>query len=89
MHRDAEPACGARGDAEGSVVCLGDAFDYCEAEADACVVAVYAFGPALKRFDKGGNQLGGELLAGVLDSEHRRCGTGAGRDRHGAVSGQL
>ena len=34
MHRDAEPASGAGGEGEGSVVCLGDAFDDCQAEAD-------------------------------------------------------
>jgi hypothetical protein len=36
---------------------LGDAFDDCEAEADACVVGVYAFGAALERLGKRGNEL--------------------------------
>ena len=52
LHRDAEPASVPRGDGESSVVCLGDALDYCQAEADTCVVGVYAFGAALKRLDK-------------------------------------
>jgi hypothetical protein len=42
-------------------VCSGDAFDDCQAEADTdtCVVGAYAFGAALKRLDKRGNQLWG------------------------------
>ena len=36
---------------EGSVVCLGDALDDCQPEADACV----AFGAANKRLRKGGD----------------------------------
>ena len=41
------PAAGeVRG--EGSVMCLGDAFDDRQAEADTSVVAAYAFGTALK-----------------------------------------
>ena len=51
-------------------MCLGDAFDDRQAEADTCVVGVYAFGAALKRLDERGDQLWGELLAGVLDREH-------------------
>jgi hypothetical protein len=51
----------ARG--EGSVVCLGDAFDDCQAEADTCVVGAYAFGAAKKRLDKHGNQLWGDVLS--------------------------
>jgi hypothetical protein len=43
------------GKGEGSVVCLGDAFDDCQAEADTCVVGAYAFGAALKRLGKRGN----------------------------------
>jgi membrane-associated phospholipid phosphatase len=35
---------------EGSGVCLGDAVDDCEAEADTCVLRAYAFGDALERF---------------------------------------
>ena len=55
MHRDAEPASGAGGEGEGSIVCLGDTFHDCQAEADTCVVGAYAFGAALKRLDKRGN----------------------------------
>ena len=67
LHRDAEPARAAGGEVEGSVVCLGDAFDDCQAEADTRVVGACAFGPALKRLDKRGSKLWGELLTGVLD----------------------
>src|SRR5438445_12207826 len=77
LHRDAEPASGPGGEGEGSVVCLGDAFDDCQAEADTRVVGAYAFGAALKRLAKRGNQLWGELLAGVLDSEHHSFGVNA------------
>jgi hypothetical protein len=38
-------------------MCLGDALDDCQAEADTGVVGAYAFGAALKRLDKRGNQL--------------------------------
>src|ERR687898_577045 len=69
MHRDAEPASGPGGEGEGSVVCLGDAFDDCQAEADTCVVGAYAFGAAKKRLGKRGKQLWGELLAGGFDGE--------------------
>src|SRR5207249_9982335 len=65
LHRDAEPAGGPGGESEGSVVCLGDAFDDCQAEADTCVVCAYAFGAAKKRLGKRGNYLWFELLAGV------------------------
>src|SRR5829696_3828328 len=85
LHGDAEPASGTGGEGEGSVVCLGDAFDDCQAEADTCVVGGYAFGAANKRLDKRGNYLWGELLAGVLDSEHHTLGVNAGRDTHGAM----
>ena len=70
-------------------MCLGDAFDDCQAEADTCVVGAYAFGAALKRLGKRGNQLWGELLAGVLDSEHHALGVNAGRDPHGALFRQI
>ena len=55
MHGDAEPAAGSGGEREEPVVCLGNAFDDCKAQADACVVGAYAFGAALKRLDKRGN----------------------------------
>src|SRR5262249_39266699 len=88
-HRDAEPPSGPGGEGEDAVMCLGDAFDDCQAEAHTCMVTAYAFGAALKRLDKRGNQLGGELLAGVLDSWHYGPGVNAGRDPHGALFGQV
>ena len=57
LHRDAEPAGGPGREGEGSVVCLGDVVDDCEAETDACVVGAYAFCAAKKRLAKRGNQL--------------------------------
>jgi hypothetical protein len=36
-------------------VCLGDAFDDCQAEADTCVAVAYPSSAALKRLDKRGN----------------------------------
>jgi hypothetical protein len=51
---------------------LGDALDDGQAEADAGVVGAYALAAALKRLGKRGDQLWGELLAGVLDCRHRR-----------------
>ena len=47
MHRDAEPACGPGGEREVSVVCLGDALDDCQTEADTCVVCADAYRAAL------------------------------------------
>ena len=70
-------------------MCLGDAFDDCQAEADTCVVAVYALGAALKRLDERGNQLWSEFLAGVFDGERHALGVNAGRDPHGAPFGQV
>jgi len=70
-------------------VCLGDAFDDCEAEADTCVVGAYAFGAEKKRLGKRGNQLWGELLASVLDGEDRTLGLNAGRDPHDALFRQI
>jgi hypothetical protein len=40
LRSHAEPATGPGGEGEGSVVCLGDAFDDCQAEADTCVVVI-------------------------------------------------
>jgi hypothetical protein len=53
-----EPAGGAGGKGEGPVVCLGDAFDDRQAEADTCMVVVYAFGGALERLGERGDELG-------------------------------
>ena len=89
LHRDAEPAGGPGGEGEGSVVGLGDAFDDRQAEADTCVIGAYAFGAAEKRLGKCGNYLRGELLAGVLDGEHRTLGLNARRDPHGALLRQI
>jgi hypothetical protein len=89
LHRDAEPASGPGGEGEGSVVCLGDAVDDCQAQADTCVVGAYAFGAANKRLGTRGNYLWGDLLAGVLDDEHRTVLLSASRDPHGAFFGQV
>ena len=89
MHGDAEPAGSPGGEGEGSVVCLGDAFDDCQAEADTRVVGAYAFGAAKKRLRKRRNYLWGELLAGVLDGERHTLGVNAGRDPHGALFRQI
>ena len=67
----------------------GDAVDDRQAEADTCVVGAYAFGAALKRLGKRGDQLWGELLAGVLDRERHRLGVNAGGDPHGALFRQV
>ena len=40
-------------------MCLGDALDDGQAEADTCVVGAYAFGAAMKRFGKRRDQLWG------------------------------
>ena len=53
------------------------------------MVGPYSFGAALKRLDECGDQLWGELLAGVLDREHRRIGAHAGRDPHAALFRQI
>jgi len=61
-------------------VCLGDALDDRQAEADACVVDAYAFGAAKKRLGKRGNYLWGEL---------HTLGLNGGRDPHDALFGQV
>jgi hypothetical protein len=57
LYRDAKAAGGAGREGEGSVVCVGDAFDDCQAEADTdtCVLGAYAFGAATKRLGKRGS----------------------------------
>src|SRR5437764_954568 len=89
LHRDAEPPSGPGGEGQGSLVCLDDALDDCQAEAYACVVGAYAFAASLKRLGKRGSQLWGELLAGVLDGEHHARGVSAGRDPYGAPFRQV
>ena len=51
------PPAGREGEGEGSVVCLGNAFDDCQAEADTCVVGADAFSAAPKRLVKRGDYL--------------------------------
>src|SRR5215469_2296443 len=85
MHGDAEPAGGPWRERERSVVRLRDALDDRQAEADTDVVGAYAFGAAKKRLGKRGDDLWGELLAGVLDGEHRALRVNGGRDPHGAL----
>jgi len=70
-------------------VCLGDALDDRQAEADACVVGAHAFGAAKKRLGEHRHELWGELLAGVLDGEHDPLGMSAGRDPDRAPFGQV
>jgi hypothetical protein len=70
-------------------VCLRDALDDRQAEADTCVAVAYPTSAALKWLDNRGNDLRGELLAGVLDIEHHALGVNAGRDPHGALFRQV
>ncbi len=70
-------------------MCLGDAFDDCQAEAGTCLVGADAFGASNKRLDKPWDQLWGELLAGVLDSERHSFRVNAGRDPDGALCRQV
>src|SRR5262245_62042628 len=86
-HGDAEAAGGARREREGPVVCLGDALDDGQAEADTCVVGAYALGATPERRDQRGDQLWSELLAGVLDGKHRPLAVDVGGDPHGAAFG--
>src|SRR3954453_2714077 len=89
LHRDAEAPSGAGRDREGSVVCLGDAPDDRQAEADARMVGDAAFAAALERLGDRGDQLRDELLAGVLDREQRLVGVNAGADPHAPLVGQV
>ena len=69
--RGVAPLCGARsgpGEGERSVVCLGDALDDCQAEADTCVFVCVRC-----REMKCGNYLWGSFLL-VSDSEHHTLG---------------
>jgi hypothetical protein len=70
-------------------VCLRDAPHDRQAEPDTRVVGPHALGAALERLGERGDQLSGELLAGVLDGEVHALGVRGGRDPHGAVSGQV
>ena len=67
LHRDAESPSGPGGEGEGSIVCLGDALDDRQAEADACVLGAYAFGAATKRLGKRSNR---EVELGQREAEH-------------------
>ena len=82
MHSDAESPSGPGGEGEGPVVCLGDAFEDCRAEADTCMVTAYAFGAALERFGECRDQLWSELVAGVFDSENDGLRADGGVDLH-------
>ena len=67
----------------------GDALDDGQAEADARVAVADPSRAALERLDERGDQLAGELLAGVLDGEHRRPASHAGGDPHAAALGEV
>jgi hypothetical protein len=54
------------------VVRSGDAVD--GRWGDACAVSADTFAATVERLDEGGQQLGRELLAGVLDREHHAVG---------------
>ena len=70
-------------------MCLGDALDDRQAEADTCMVTAYAFGTALERFGERRDQLWSELVAGVLHSEHDGLGADGRVDLHDAVLGEI
>ena len=70
-------------------MCVDDAADDCQAEAGTGVVGADAFGAALKRLGKCGDQLWGEFLAGVLDGEHHTIGVTARRNPYGAAFRQV
>src|ERR687897_803937 len=89
LHRDAEPASGPGGEGEGSVMCLDDALDDRQAEADTRVIGAYAFGAAPERFCERRDKLWTELLTGVLDGEHDGIGADGGVDLRGAVFGEV
>src|SRR5262249_43982430 len=82
-------AGGSGAEGEGSVVCLGDALDDCQAEADTCVIGAHAFRAAKKRLGKRRNELWAELLAGALDGENRTLGGDVGGVPHGALFRQV
>jgi hypothetical protein len=58
-------------------------------EADARVAGADAAGAAPERLGEGGDQLRGELLAGVLDGEHDPLGVDARADAHSAPAGSV
>ena len=89
LHRDAEPTFGARREGERSFVCLGDALDDRQSEADTCVVGADALGAALERFGERRDLLCAERVAGVLDREHDELGADGGVDLHAAVFGKV
>ena len=89
MHRDAEPPSGAGGEGEGSVVCLGDASDNCQTEANARVVGAYALRAALKRLGERRDHLWREGLARVLDGEGGAVRSNACRHPDAPAVGQV
>src|ERR1700722_19135424 len=66
-HRDAKPTSVPGREGEGSVVCLSNALDDGQAQADTSLVRVGAFGAPPKRLGERGDQLRGEFLARALD----------------------
>src|SRR5918993_4051487 len=89
LHRDAESSSSTGTEGKGAVVCLRDALDDREAQADTCVVRAYAVGAAPKRLAEGGEQLWGQVAAGVLHGEGNRLGVDRGREPHCAPFGQV
>ena len=74
-YRGAEPSACPGGEGKAPVVCMGDGGDDRQPEADARVVAAYAFRATLERFGESGNELRRELLAGVLHRQHDGVGS--------------
>ena len=70
-------------------MCLSDALDDCQSEAEGCVVRVYPIASTLKPFDEGGDQPWREHLARVLDIEHHSVGLDAGRNPHSSLLGEI
>jgi hypothetical protein len=66
-------------------MCLGDALDDGQAEADTRMITAYAPGAPLEGLGKRRDQLRAELVARVLYGEHGGTGTDDGLDLHGAV----
>src|SRR5258708_6924297 len=83
------PPAAPGGEGKGSVVCLGDALDDCQAEADTRMVTAYASSAPLEGFGECRDQLRSELVAGVFDGEHDGLGADGGAELHGAVFGEV
>ena len=84
------PPAARGGKGKASVVCVGNAFDDCQAQANAGVVGVgHAFAAPNKWFDKRGYELWAERGAGVFDGEDHIGGLSTGRDPHIALFRQV